>query len=285
MLAKHIVAIKIIATILIVVGFSVFTSRVAAQSNYDESYDLFRKPTTFLWMGSYMNFRLTEKIFWAGEFHIRTTEHNNIPYVGRMSQNYNRHGVKFLFSKNLSATFGGVLRLDFTPQPGDPNYKPVIIEPRIWYEFLFAQPMNILDKDVMFYHRLRFEHRWLKSNEIGADYFFRNRYRYKFLMKIPLNTKKIDINTLYFAPDVELILQSGKSAPLSMVEDIRIFPHLGYIFNSRIGGSIGMMYAFGQTFETGNLDYRQRWIFRINAYISLDWRTFESKLPPVNFSD
>jgi hypothetical protein len=232
-----------------------------------------------------MNFRITEKLFWAGEFHIRTTEHNNVPYVGRMAQNYNRHGIKYLVSKNLSLTLGGVLRLDFTPEPGNSNFKNVILEPRVWYEFLFAQPMDILNKDLMFYHRLRFEHRWLKTNAFDAPYFFRNRYRYKFLMKIPLNTKKIDIKTLYFAPDIELILQSGKSAPLSMIEDIRIYPHLGYIFNAQIGGSIGMTYTFGQTFETNNLDYRQRWILRLNAYISLDWRAFETKLPPVNFTD
>jgi hypothetical protein len=266
-------------------SISIFTNtQILAQGNYDGSYDLYSKPTTFFWAGSYMNFRFTDKLFWAGEFHLRSTQYNGVPYVGRMAQNYNRHGIKYLFSKNLSITFGGVLRLDFTPEPGDPTYKPVILEPRIWYEFLFAQTMNIIDRDVMFYHRLRFEHRWLKSNAIGAEYFFRNRYRYKFLMKIPLNTKKIIPKTIYFSPDVEIILQSGKSAPLSMVEDIRIYPHFGYIFNAKIGGSIGMMYAFGQTFENNNLDYRQRWIFRINAYISLDWRP-DKDTPPVNFTD
>lgn len=259
--------------------------KLHAQDNYDGSHDLFRKSSTFFWVGSYMNFRFTEKLFWAGEFHLRSTQNENIPFVGQMAQNYNRHGIKYLFSKNLSITLGGVLRLDFTPEPGNPNFKPVILEPRIWYEFLFAQSMNVLDRDIMIYNRLRFEHRWLKSNEFGSEYFFRNRYRYKFLMKIPLNSKKLLPKTYYFSPDIEIILQSGKSAPLSMIEDIRIYPNFGYIFNSKLGGSLGMMYAFGQTFENGNLDYRQRWIFRINAYISLDWRPFEQQLPPVNFTD
>lgn len=55
--------------------------------------------------------------------HYRRTEYNDVPYVGRMAQIYNRHGVKYLFSKNFNATVGGVLRLDFTPEPGNKTLK------------------------------------------------------------------------------------------------------------------------------------------------------------------
>jgi hypothetical protein len=252
-----------------------------SQENYDGSYDLFRDPTESLWLGSYMNFRITEKIFWAGELHYRRTEYDGIPWIGRMAQVYNRHGFKYLFSKNFSATVGGVLRLDFTPEPGNPDLKTIILEPRVWHEYLFAQPFE----HFMVYHRLRFEHRWSKTNELDSDYDFRNRYRYKFLMKIPINNRKLIPKTFYFAPDVELIMQSGSIVPFSPMEDLRFYPHIGYIHSPRIGGSMGMMYTLGQSFDIGDFDYRQRWIFRINAYISLDWRKFEEKLPPVNIAD
>lgn len=254
---------------------------VKSQGNYDGSYDLLRKPTTSLWTGSYMNFRFTDKIIWAGELHYRRTQHNNIPYVGRIAQIYNRHGIKYLFSKNFNATVGGVLRLDFTPEPGNANFKTVVLEPRFWHEYVFAQPFY----RGMIYHRLRFEHRWSRPNDIGATYNFRNRYRYKFLIKYPLNTPKLMNKSLYIAPDVEIIMQSGKSVPLSPMEDLRFYPHIGYIYNPRIGFSTGMMYTLGQSFDMGDFDYRQRWIYRINAYISLDWRKFEDKLLPINIAD
>jgi hypothetical protein len=251
------------------------------QENYDGTYDLFKDPTKSFWIGSYMNFRITDNIFWAGELHYRRTEYDGVPWVGRMGQIYNRHGLKYLFSKNLSVTLGGVLRLDFSPEPDNPDLKTVILEPRIWHEYLFAQTFEYF----MIYHRLRFEHRWSKTNEPDASYDFRNRYRYKFLMKIPLNNKKLIPKTIYFAPDVELIMQSGSIVPFSPMEDLRIYPHFGYIINPRIGGSVGMMYSTGQSFDIGDFNYRQRWIFRVNAYISLDWRQFEEKLPPVNIAD
>lgn len=252
-----------------------------SQGNYDGSYDLFQEQTTAMWLGTYMNFRITDKIFWAGEFHYRRAEYDGVPFVGKMGQIYNRHGVKYLFSKKFSLTVGGVLRLNFNPDPMDTELRDLVLEPRIWHEYLFAQPFEYF----MVYNRLRFEHRWSKSNEIGSKYTYRNRYRYKILVKIPLNNRKLIPKTFYFAPDIELIMQSGKSVPFSPMEDLRIYPHIGYIINPRIGASIGAAYTTGQSFDTGNFNYKQRWLLRINAYISLDWRKFEDKLPTVNIAD
>lgn len=273
--------VKILKSVFFQIALVSGTLGAFGQSNIDDTYDLYRDPTTSLWLGSYMNFRLTDKLFWAGELHYRRTEHNSVPYVGKMAQIYNRHGIKYMFSKNFNATAGGVLRIDFTPDPGNENLKKVILEPRLWHEYVFGQPLW----RGMVYHRLRLEHRWSKNFDFGANYNFRNRYRYKFLMKIPLNTPTLTNKTFYFAPDVEIIMQSGKTVPFSLMEDLRLYPHFGYVFSPRIGGSTGMMYTLGQSFERGNLDYRQRWIFRVNTYISLDWRKFEDKLLPINIAD
>jgi len=253
---------------------------VFAQSNGAPSKAQFNPTGTNLWLGSYGNIRITEKLFWAGELHYRRTEHNNTPYIGRIAQVYNRHGIKYVYSRNLSATFGGVLRLNFTPEPGNTNFNFLVLEPRVWYEFLFAMPFPRL----MVYHRLRFEHRWLKSNRVGADFNYRTRYRYKFLMKIPLNKPTLSPGTYYFSPDIEIIMQSGPSVAANPFEDLRLFPHVGYIFNPRIGGSFGMMYTTGQQDFMG-YSYRQRWIMRFNVYISLDFRKFESKIPEINIYD
>jgi hypothetical protein len=205
----------------------------------DVTESIFEDPSTSLWLGSYMNFQLTDKLFWAGELHFRTTEYDNTPLVGRVAQIYNRHGIKYVASKNFSMTAGGVLRFNFTPQPGNTDFRVLTSEPRLWHEYLFAMPFDRF----MIYHRLRFEHRWNKSNLLDAEFNFRNRYRYKFLMKIPLNKRKLVPGAYYFSPDVELIMQSGKKVIGNPMEDLRIYPHFGYIINPRYGVSAGVMYT------------------------------------------
>jgi hypothetical protein len=242
------------------------------------------KPTTSVWFNNYWNMRVSDKLFWAGELHYRTTERNNVPFVGRTAQVYNRHGIKYMFSKNFNMTAGGVLRLDFTPDPGNSDFNAVIVEPRLWHEYFFGMPFSYSGVNFMVYHRLRFEHRWSKSNLKGADYIYRNRYRYKFMMKIPLNKRSLTPGTYYFNPDVEIIMQSGRTVMANPLEDLRIYPNFGYIFNPRVSGSMGMMYTTGQIDMFG-YEYRQRWIWKFNIYLSIDGRKFEDKLPPVNFDD
>lgn len=241
---------------------------------------VFEKSRSNLWLGSYGNFRLSDKFFWAGEFHYRRSNYNGIPMVGRMGQIYNRHGIKYFFSKKLNVTAGGVLRLDFSPEPGNENYKYMVLEPRFWYEFLFAIPMD----RVMIYHRLRFEHRWKRSTEIGAEYKYKTRYRYMFYMKIPLNKPKLKPGAIYFAPNVELIMQTGKSVVDNPVEDLRIYPHFGYIINPKYSTSIGVAYTTGQSDDAGYI-MRRRWIMRMNIYISLDFRKMENKIPEIKMGD
>jgi len=86
---------------------------------------------TNLWVGSYNQFRLTEKMFYRAEFHYRRGGYEGTPYVGRMAQIYNRHAINYFFSPSFNASLGGVLRLNFTPQPGNTDFNEVVHEPRI----------------------------------------------------------------------------------------------------------------------------------------------------------
>jgi hypothetical protein len=264
---------------LLLAGLTLLAAQAMWAQEFPDEAD-FGDPVTSLWLGSYLNARVTNKFFWAGELHVRTDQTDETPFVGRMGQIYNRHGVKYLFSKNFSATVGGVLRLNFTPQPGNPEFKPLVLEPRIWHEYLFAIPLE----RIMVYHRLRIEHRWSKSNREGAEFIYRDRWRYKFFMKIPLNRPKLVPGAFYFQPDVELIMQSGKPVVGSPMEDLRIYPIIGYIFNPRVGASAGVTYSLGQNLDLG-YEYRQRWLLRFNCYISLDFRKFEERIPTSKLTD
>jgi hypothetical protein len=194
-----------------------------------------------------------------------------------MAQIYNRWGLQWNPSKKFSATIGGVLRFDFTPDPKNDALRNLILEPRIWHEYIFAVPFDRF----MVYHRLRFEHRWSTRHAPESDWIFRNRYRYMFLMKIPINKSKLSPGAVYFSPNVELIMQSGKQVINSPLEDLRLFPAIGYIYSPRLSFSTGMMYTTGQRLTSEF--YRTRWIMRFNMYLSLEFRKFENKIPEIRF--
>lgn len=239
----------------------------------------FEAPESFMWLGNYGTFRVSDDFFVTGELHYRRTGYQGTKYIGRLAQIYNRWGVQWNPSKKFSATWGGVLRLDFTPEPGNDDLPTLILEPRLWHEYIFARPFDRF----MVYHRLRFEHRWSTRHAPGSEWIFRNRYRYMFLMKIPINNKKLIPKTLYFYPNVEIIMQSGSSVVNSPLEDLRLFPALGYIHNPRVSFSAGMMYTTGQRLQTQL--YRTRWVARFNTYISLDFRKAEERIPTIGIFD
>jgi hypothetical protein len=88
----------------------------------------------------------------------------------------------------------------------------------------------------------------------------------------------------YVIPDVELIMQSGKSIVDNPLEDLRIYPQVGYIVSPRLKIGGGPMYTTGQRTGAG-YEWRQRIVLRVNAYVSLNLRKFENKIPDINFSD
>lgn len=239
-----------------------------------------RSPSSALWTGFYGKFRLSDKLFWDAQFHYRRVGDEDMRFIGRMGQIYNRHAINYLVSENFSVSLGPVLRLNFTPEPGNPDFEDIVLEPRIWHEYLFAMPFPRF----MIYHRIRIEHRWSRSNRVDSDWIYRDRWRYKFYMNIPLNNTKLVPGTFYFTPDVEIIMQSGKAITDSPLEDLRINPSIGYIANPRVKYTIGMMYTTGQNIDAG-WDFSSRWVLRVNAYISLDFRKFETKIPEIRIDD
>jgi len=233
-----------------------------------------------LWLGSYNKFRLSEKWFWRAEFHYRRGRYNDVPFVGRMSQIYNRHAINYFFSPTFNAAFGVVLRLDFTSDPENDQLEYVVGEPRIWHEYMWVIPTSRFQM----FHRVRLEHRWSRGSALQPNWIFRNRWRYKYYMTIPINKPQLVPGAFFFNPDVEIIMQSGKRVVDSPLEDLRIYPSFGYIYNPNITYTMGLMYTLGQRLFDGSV-YRQRWVIRANVYVNLDFRKQEKKIPSVKLSD
>jgi hypothetical protein len=221
--------------------------------------------TAELWNGLYMKFRVSEKFFYYQETHYRRRGSANDRFnpISQMGQIYNRLGVTYLVNSSLEITAGPHIALRFTPLPGREDQNPVVVDARIWHQYLFNQSFG----RAKILHQFRFEHRWRKDNDIGADYFFSNRWRYKIASYIPINKPRMENKTFYFFPSNEFFFESGPHIP-NIFEENRLYTAFGYVYGS-FQFYAGHMWTYGSIlFPT----YRNRHIFRLNVMMNLDFR-------------
>ncbi len=239
----------------------------------------FKDPGTKIWFNTYGNIRISKRLFWDAQTHFRFDETEDTPFIGQIGQIYNRHAIGYIYSKKTNFSLGGVLRINFNTDE-DSTDRNVVPEWRIWHQYQFAQPLYT----AMIYHRIRIEHRWTQGFEENSDYIFRNRWRYMFRAKVPLNSHKLEPKTLYISPEAELIMQSGKEVVGSVMEDLRITGTLGYIVTPRLTLAGGLMYSHGQTLENPG-EFKQNWTIRLHCYFSPDFRRVRNKLPAIHLDD
>lgn len=239
----------------------------------------FKEPVTKLWINTYGNIRIAKRFFWVAQTHFRFEETEQTPFVGQVAQIYNRHAIGYIYSKKFNFSLGGVLRLNFNTDPSSPD-RNLVPEWRIWHQYMFAMPLS----NMMFYHRIRIEHRWTQDFAEGSSYDFRNRWRYMFKAKIPLNSPTLAPKTFYLSPEAELIMQSGKPVIGSPFEDLRLHASFGYILTPRMTVAAGIMYSQGQTLSDGTV-YKQNWTARLHLYFSPDFRKVKNKLPSIHLDD
>lgn len=239
----------------------------------------FKEPKTRVWVNTYGNIRISKRLFWIAQTHFRFEETEDTPFVGQIGQIYNRHAIGYIYNKKVNAALGGVMRINFNTDESSTD-RNVVPEFRIWHQYQFAQPLY----SAMIYHRIRIEHRWTQGFAENSEYIFRNRWRYMFRAKIPLNNNKLEPKTLYISPETELIMQSGKEVVGSVMEDLRLTTTLGYILTPRLTVAAGLMYSQGQTFDNPGI-FKQNWTMRFHVYFSPDFRKVKNKLPSIHLND
>lgn len=263
----------------VIVLCCVAISATAQEGEVLPSESEFKDPTTKVWFNTYGNIRISKRLFWDAQTHFRFEETENTPFIGQIGQIYNRHAIGYIYSKKINFSLGGVLRVNFNTDE-DSEDRTVVPEFRIWHQYQFAMPLY----NSMIYHRIRIEHRWTQGFAENSEYIFRNRWRYMFRAKIPLNNYKLEPSTLYVSPEAELIMQSGKAVVASPMEDLRLTTTLGYILTPRLTIAGGLMYSQGQTLENGGV-FKQSWTMRFHVYFSPDIRRVKNKLPAIHFDD
>lgn len=261
------------------VSFHGYTQNQTSELDQAESSE-FKEPITRLWVNSYGNIRLTNRLFWIAQTHFRFQETATVPLAGQIAQLYNRHAISYLFSKKFVASLGGVLRVNFNTGEIGELERRTVPEFRIWHQYLFAQPYSRM----MVYHRIRLEHRWTRGFQNDSEFIFRNRWRYMFKLKVPLFKPELGSKTFYFSPEAELIMQSGRKVIDSPMEDLRLHASLGYIINPRLTVASGLMYSTGQELSGGEV-FNQKMTLRLHLYFSPDWRKVKNKLPSIHLTD
>jgi hypothetical protein len=222
--------------------------------------------TTENWNGLYLKLRMTEKWWWYQENHYRRRNSidNRSDFVGRMSQFYNRFGFTYLFTDNFEVTFGPTLVWNFSPDPGNTEYLDSVLEPRFWHQWLFTQGVG----SVKILHQFRFEHRFKRNNNVGAEFQYTDRWRYKITAYIPLNKPRMENKTFFVAPSNEFFFETGKQV-WNIFEENRVYTAIGYTYNNYMFFG-GHMWTYGPTALPGT--YRNRHIIRLNVMYTFDFR-------------
>lgn len=217
--------------------------------------------TTGLWLGLYTKYRLTEKMFYYGEYHFRRT--NN--FVDDMAQLYLRFGITYLANKQLELTAGIVTPFYWAPEQDLPNQDNVVPQYRLWQQVLLVQPFDRLK----LYHTFRFEQRWKRDYVEDSPFILSHRFRYKISGYYPLNNYKLVNKTLFFSFYEEVFIQAGKKITYNYLEDNRVFAGLGYILNENVQIQAGYMWTF--RYDGGPYNFEHRHIPRLSVYHNLDF--------------
>lgn len=159
---------------------------------------------------------------WGGyiELQTRTNKFLNEAFYYEV-----KGGISYDIAKNYTALIGTgrYITYDFN----DLDAPPTRLETRLWEQLVINQFLSRLKIE----HRYRIEQRFFD----GGDY--RNRFRYRINMAIPLNHFKVDPKTLFLSTFDEIFLTD--KAP--HFERNRFFLGMGYQFNKSLSVTGGLM--------------------------------------------
>lgn len=216
-----------------------------------------------LWTGLYTKYRIGEKLYYYGEYHVRTRDQ----LVQNMSQLYLRFGLSYIIDKSLEVTGGFVLPFYWAPpeyQEIEEPYDNVIPQYRLWQQFLFVQSVS----RVKFYHQIRTEQRWRRDWIEDSPFLLTFRWRYKLSAYIPINSTSLQKGDIFASIYNEVFVQSGKTIIRNPFEENRTFLGLGYILNENLQFQGGYIFSYQQ--RPSGINYNNRGLVRFAIFHTLD---------------
>ncbi|MCU0383629.1 MAG: DUF2490 domain-containing protein [Cyclobacteriaceae bacterium] len=203
-----------------------------AQAQKEISYQ------THGWIMYFGNHKLTDKLSLHTEYQFRRADG-----FRDWQQSLTRVGLDYKVKDNLTATigYGYIVTHPYGEQPIPSEFH----EHRIW------QTVTVTQRIGRFYlgHRYRLEQRWLEDKVQNqttqqynhAGYTFRQRFRYRFLLTLPLTKPNLDPGCIFASVYDEPFLQFGKNFGLNYLDQNRLYAALGYVVNSHCNIQAGYM--------------------------------------------
>jgi hypothetical protein len=217
-----------------------------------------------LWNGLYTKYRIGEKLYFNGEYHLRTRDQ----LVNNLAQVYLRFGLSYLIDKSLEVTAGVATPLYWAPKEYellDASFDKMVPQYRLWQQLLFVQSLS----RAKVYHQIRTEQRWRRDWLVDSPFELTFRWRYKLATYIPLNSMKLQKGTYFLSLNNEVFVQSGKTIIRNPFEENRTFLGMGYILNENIQFQGGYTFSFQQ--RPSGIDYVNRGLVRFSVYHNLDF--------------
>ncbi len=158
-----------------------------------------------------------------------------------------RTGLNYHFSEKAFVTGGYayIANHEYESEQSSPESE----EHRIWQQFILTNTIG----RVKFEHRYRLEQRWVKND-------YRNRFRYRLMLFVPLNKPKIEEGTLFAGVYDEVFLNGKKD----FFDRNRLYGALGYQLSQTTNLQVGMMHQ--QLSDFG------KWYLQFALAINLDFR-------------
>ncbi len=135
-----------------------------------------------------------------------------------------RTGLNYHFSDKAFVTAGYAYIPSYIYKSEQKS--PETEEHRIWQQFILTNTIG----RVKFEHRYRIEQRWVNRN-------YKNRFRYRLMLFIPLNKSKIDDKTWFLGFYDEVFVNAKKT----FFDRNRLYGALGYQITKNAGVQLGMM--------------------------------------------
>ncbi len=164
--------------------------------------------------------KVSEKI----SIHTEVQYRNHTAAPINIEQLLLRTGVNYHFSDKafVSTGYAYIASHQFESEQTQPESE----EHRIWQQFISTNNIG----RIKFEHRYRIEQRWINSD-------YKNRFRYRLMLFVPLNKPKIEKGSLFVGLYDEIFI-NGKQA---FFDRNRLYGALGYQFHKNSSIQLGMM--------------------------------------------
>ncbi len=197
-----------------------------------------QKSDTGNWLIYFGNQKINEKLNWHNEIQYRSFN-----FIDDTNQLLLRTGIGYNVTENNNNLLLGYGFINTQRYISNSDEKSNFNEHRIYQQFITRQSFGRF----FLQHRYRIEERFLPND-------FQMRFRCFLGLNIPINSKILEKNTIYFSTYNEVFINAEKS----LFDRNRLYGAIGYFINKNIKIEAGFM---AQTIENANRNQFQIAIF------------------------